>query len=398
MNALTRLGSVWVRGVGFLGQLGLDNRYANAIEFKRMPSLQKQIIKEVKASWAQSAVLLDDGRVILWGWPLDARSQMQVTWLYKDHTTLSKFIQRYSPLPKISMREGTEVPEEQQGFIGKVTALDYGGAFMAALDETGKAYTWGMNHRGQLGLGHYNYVSSPAAVLELIEERIINVATGYQHVLFQNDQGKVWGAGRAEYSQFGTVPSDRLSPYVSIANLFPVPVHNIAKIAAGQNHSLFLTEEGDVLSLGKNGQGQCGQSSFNAIVETPARVYLPEPAVAIACGFKHSLVLGKSGSVYGFGSKLFGQLDSIKGRGDTEQCSPMKIPLPTSGKVVRIIANFERSAAITDTGECWVWGGEDLSHVGGENYEGFTLMNEELPEDSGEGIMDVGLGYMHTIV
>lgn len=398
MNALTRLGDVWIRGVGFQGQLGLNNKYANAKEFTRIPSLQKQIVKDVQASWAQSAVLLDDGRLIVWGWPLDVRSQMQVSWLYKQHTVLSKFIQRYSPIPRISMREGTEIPEEQQGFIGQVSSIAFGGAFMNAVDVTGKAYSWGVNHRGQCGLNHSRYVSAPSSITDLVSHKIVKAAAGYQHALYLSDDGNVWGTGRAEYSSFGLVPSDQMSPFVSVNTLRQVPVSGITDIAAGQNHSLFLTSYGDVLACGLNSYGQCGQVSFMKAVEIPSKVYLPEPAVKISCGFKHSLVLGQSGAIYAFGSKIYGQLDSIKGRGELDQCSPMKVALPSSSKVVSITASFERSSAITDSGECWVWGGEDMSAYGGENYEGFTLLNEEFPADSGVGIMHVGLGNMHTIV
>jgi alpha-tubulin suppressor-like RCC1 family protein len=403
MKALARIGSVWVRGIGFLGQLGLNSKYANATEFTRIPSLQRLIIRDVAASWAQSAVLLEDGRLLVWGWPLDARSQMQVTWIYKDYPALAKFIQSYSPVPRISMREGSELPEEQGGFLGHVKSFDFGGAFMSANDgepytEQGRAYAWGMNHRGQCGQGHLQYVREPTPLIDLIDAKIVQVANGYQHSMFLTAEGKVWGTGRVEYANFGFVPVERMSPFVSIDRVTQINVSDITQIAAGQNHSLFLTRQGDVLACGKNDYGQCGQTSFTKVVENPTKVYLPEPVVKVSCGHKHSLVLGASGAVYAFGSKVYGQLDSIKGRGELEQCSPMKVSLPSTSRVLSISANFERSSAITDLGECWVWGGEDMSRLGGEHYQGFTLLNEAFPDDSGTGIMHVGLGYMHTVV
>jgi hypothetical protein len=51
----------------------------------------------------------------------------------------------------------------------------------------------------------------------------------------------------------------------------------------------------------------------------------------------------------------------------------------------------------SDKGNCYTWGGEDLSKLGGEYYEKPTLINGLLPERNLK-INDIGLGYMHTLV
>ena len=131
---LTRLNNVYIRGVGFQGQLGLNNSYQSAEHFIPVPNLQNIKIKDIKASWAQTGLLREDGQVLVWGWPLDIRSQLQVLWLLQHQTALAKFIQKYSPFPKISIREGAEVPEYLPGFVAPVVNLSYGGGFMAACD------------------------------------------------------------------------------------------------------------------------------------------------------------------------------------------------------------------------------------------------------------------------
>lgn len=75
---LRHVNRVYVRGVGFMGQLGLENGYQNSPIFVPIPRLDSVSVKNIWGSWAQSAALLETGELLTWGWPLDVRSQMQV--------------------------------------------------------------------------------------------------------------------------------------------------------------------------------------------------------------------------------------------------------------------------------------------------------------------------------
>jgi hypothetical protein len=46
----------------------------------------------------------------------------------------------------------------------------------------------------------------------------------------------------------------------------------------------------------------------------------------------------------------------------------------------------------------WVWGGDNFKYLGGEFYQDFTLLNDELPEGVSGEISHVGLGFMHTLI
>ena len=37
------------------------------------------------------------------------------------------------------------------------------------------------------------------------------------------------------------------------------------------------------------------------------------------------------------------------------------------GKPIRIFAQFDRSAIVTDEGKAYIFGGKDMSHIGGES-------------------------------
>ena len=395
---LVRLHDVYARGLGFFGQLGLNNRYENAGTFQLIPALHHVELRDLKGSYCQSAALVGKNELLVWGWPLDVRSQMQVLWMLQDRTKVARFIQKYSPLPWLSLREGIEVPERETEIKDKVEKVDIGGAFMVACDSQGVAYGWGTSHRGQFGLYKFPFYSVPTPIPGLEGRKIVDVQCGYQHTLFLDDTGRTFGTGRSEYGTLGNIPMTKQSVFGNMKKVVEVPMRGVKQIAAGQNHSVMLLESGEVFAFGKNEYGQCGDLTSIERVFEPHRLYLPEPAQQIACGTKHTLILGRSGTLYSLGNRRLGQLDGFRDGFHENQCSATPSKLPFTSPIKRIQAGFDRSCAFLETGEVWVWGGDDSKYLGGEFYPDFTLLNDELPEDVSGEISHVGLGFMHTLI
>lgn len=88
-------------------------------------------------------------------------------------------------------------------FIVQVVA---GAEHSAALDDSGTVHTWGASRQGQLGVGaiHTTLVESvprqltPRPVLALHGVRIVQLASGGNHMLALSDAGAVysWGCGK----------------------------------------------------------------------------------------------------------------------------------------------------------------------------------------------------------
>ena len=85
------------------------------------------------------------------------------------------------------------------------------------------------------------------------------------------------------------------------------------RLFVGQQHSVALTEHGELLVWGSNSNGQLG-------IPGVTRVHLPQTVAAmrrshvleVACGGAHTIVLTSSREVFSWGSGFFGQL----GHGD----------------------------------------------------------------------------------
>jgi len=74
----------------------------------------------------------------------------------------------------------------------------------------------------------------------------------------------------------------------------------------------------------------------------------------------------------------------------------LKLPLNPNESITKIYANFDRSAVITSSGDCIIWGGEDQSHYDIPYYPKFTRLKEELGYDC--KIQDIALGYTHILL
>lgn len=127
---------------------------------------------------------------------------------------------------------------------------------------------------------------------------------------------------------------------------------NVKSVAAGQNFSLVLLENGDVYSFGNNSFGQLGQGNWTQLA-SPTKIENLPSIKAIAAGATHALLLTTDGDVLSFGNNAYGQL----GLGDTDNRSnPTLVPGLEGKNIAAIAAGNSQSYAITQTGELYMFG------------------------------------------
>lgn len=140
--------------------------------------------------------------------------------------------------------------------------------------------------------------------------RVKVVASGCNacHSVIVTDDGDVMTFGRNDKGQLGLGDTE--------TRITPTPIEafkniNIVAAACGRSHTLFLDSNGIVYSCGDNKMGQCGtnQMAVQQIV-TPTRIAFKEnkPVVRIACGAEFSMIVDIDGRLYSFGHPEHGQL------------------------------------------------------------------------------------------
>lgn len=136
----------------------------------------------------------------------------------------------------------------------------------------------------------------------------------------------------------------------------------IAKLYAGPYHTLFLSEDGSVFSVGNGVNGELG-SKYNAISKKVMKVdstnYAGDRINNVFAGFEVSFLLSNSGKVYSFGGSYSDSTVSYLGR-----TAKRTISRPTllehsniSGKTfTKVAAAGERTFLLSDEGKVYAFG------------------------------------------
>ncbi|KAL0226752.1 hypothetical protein P9112_014076 [Eukaryota sp. TZLM1-RC] len=134
-------------------------------------------------------------------------------------------------------------------------------------------------------------------------------------------------------------------------------IDSISAFNEFQSHTLLLTATGDVYGWGNNYfnqvfPGLTGPPAFDDSDFIPIPVKLPlSNIVSISAGMDHSLALMKDGTVYGWGSNQYDQINQ-----SSDQTLPFtKLNLPQSN-ITNIYASNFYSLALTVQGKVVKWG------------------------------------------
>lgn len=269
--------------------------------------------------------------------------------------------------------------------------VDLTGYFMPALRSATASisYAWGSNAAGQLGNGTVIDTTNPAAVTAPAGVTFTAMAAGGLHSIALGSDGKIYGWGANTFGQLGNgTTADSLTPVAASVSL-PAGQHFTA-VAAGGDHSLARTDAGTVYAWGSNMFGQLGNGATGGFNSTPALVGLPSGVTAVAAGGFHSLALASNGAVYAWGANTFGQL----GDGATTTSTPTPVQVP-SLQASQIAAGGTHSLAVTTSGSIYGWGNNGSGQLG----DG-TTTNRPLPvavtPPSGVTFSSVAAGDTHS--
>ena len=139
------------------------------------------------------------------------------------------------------------------------------------------------------------------------------------HSIFLLEDGTVRTVGGNYFGQCGTGNTTERQ-----LSLYTIPdLNNVKQVACGENHTVFLLEDGTVKTVGFNRYGQCGTGNTT---ERQLSLYtIPDlnNVKQIACGLYHSVFLLEDGTVRTVGYNVHGQC----GTGETSlQLSLYTIP------------------------------------------------------------------------
>ena len=148
-----------------------------------------------------------------------------------------------------------------QALNGKcVVQVEAGHCHTAALTREGEVYTFGGGNMGQCGHGVLKEEYTPRRVDALHGKHIVQIATGREHTLALTDTGEVFA--------FGCNFNGQLGCGTSVMEILPVQMKalegkRVIQMAAGDFNTVLLTEEGEVLTCGAAYYGELGHGNVD---------------------------------------------------------------------------------------------------------------------------------------
>jgi alpha-tubulin suppressor-like RCC1 family protein len=172
----------------------------------------------------------------------------------------------------------------------------------------------------------------------------------------------------------------------------------VISVRCGCNHTMCLTENGEVFTWGYGRDGSLGHGNGDNI-DLPKEVdYFKKNNIKIKkieCGEYFSLCLSTDGQLYSFGQNSFGQL----GLGQITQQLKVNVPMHVNfgNKLIQdIFAGEDHSACITSEGEGYIWGYGVDGRLGNRNKTNVNIPSKIQIKD--QIIKKISCGGHHTAI
>lgn len=309
--------------------------------------------KDVKCGKEHSIVLLEDGTVMTWGYNL--RGQI-------GDGTHNK---RYEPYAVKGMTN--------------ITQIAAGNNHIVALDANGNVWRWGDNSYGQFGNG--STVSSNSPINNYygdLEHK--NISSGSNHILYVDKDGKLFTKGDNTYGQLGTSDNVSREDFAEVHG--PWGSKKIVKAETCADTSFVLTEDNKVYGWGRNDKYQLHD---NTNIDKNVPILIAIAVIDVAAGLEHVIALSKNGEVMAWGENTYGQiiLDTISGSSYTRLFSNAK----------KIAAGDYQSYIIDENSNLYALGKNDKGQLGTSDTE-----NKSQPAFVMNNVKDVSCGNNHTAI
>lgn len=312
-------------------------------------------------------------------------------------------------------------------------AVSAGGLHSAALSSHGHVFVWGDNGRGQLGLPAF--LAAPPEPNELAGAGAggygLGASVGGGGFGFgggvRGFGGGVGGGGKAGRLQgvADTPPPPAVSvPHLLASSAFEgravleakVPMlisaaelggrsfmvrgrrHTplrVASISCGNYHTVASTADGQLFAWGANADGQLGMGDYEdrAFPHQVPWTFTSGP-LQVACGGRHTLILGERSEVWSCGCNLHGQLGHGARFGTESLKRFIEVEALSDESIVLVACGGAHSAAVCDDGGLYTWGKNQNGQLGHGGVQ--TELEPRKVAALGTRVAWVACGGSHT--
>ncbi|XP_032906588.1 serine/threonine-protein kinase Nek8-like [Amblyraja radiata] len=227
--------------------------------------------------------------------------------------------------------------------IGQIAVSD---KHMIAVTADRAVYTWGINLKGQLGHGDLQSRSRPQLVEALKGKFIARACAGEGFSVFVSDNGIVMTSGDGAQGCLGHGDLFSTSRPCLIEALLGV---NVQVIACGRHHVVCVSGDGEVFSWGSGKFGQLGLGNdVNSCL--PMKITFEEQIFVkdVKCGLDGTMFLTDSGGPLACGNNQYNKLGLNERRGLLMQMTTLFARTDVEGRKVPTLVKALRNQRVRD--------------------------------------------------
>jgi alpha-tubulin suppressor-like RCC1 family protein len=205
---------------------------------------------------------------------------------------------------------------------------------------------------GQLGVGKSDCNVKAALPLALpsADDSITHLSASLKHIIACTKGGVVLSAGANAAECLGRKPlkASSLRPIAALST------HVIRSVAAGENFSFALSDNGRLFAWGANAHGQLGLGDAQPRRRPrPVKFATAVRVRAIAAGTRHALCLTESGTAYAWGAAARGQIGHAT---CVSSSRPVLLEVLRGVALATSAACGDHSIVCTTSGRLYSWG------------------------------------------
>lgn len=254
----------------------------------------------------------------------------------------------------------------------RLVLIGSAGATTCALDAEGTLFCWGANDRGQMGNGTVSDTARPIAVdtSGVLRGRALRrFSIGGEHACAVDDEGFAYCWGANGHGQLGIGTTDDSRVPVPVPGIRSIPQGAYESVSAGGTSTCGWSSDGDVACWGANGSGQLGDGSTTGSTVPVAVTFDPPLSGSgpfrVNVGAATACLASPGSTTRCWGANGAGQL----GDGTTRDSRrPVLLAGPAPGQappeLVRVGAGTRTSCGSTQEGRLWCWGSDEFGLLG----------------------------------
>ncbi|KAM5255293.1 putative E3 ubiquitin-protein ligase HERC3 isoform 3-T3 [Ctenodactylus gundi] len=220
---------------------------------------------------------------------------------------------------------------------------------------------WGYWSLGRPGVGTDlpGTVAEPQTCGFVLDRSIKEVACGGDHSVFLSEDGEVYTCGVNSKGQLGHEREGNQPEQIGA-----LADQHIVHVACGESHSLALSDQGQLFSWGAGSDGQLGLMTMQDSVAVPRLIQKlnQQTILQVSCGNWHCLALAADGQFFTWGRNSHGQLGL--GKELPSQAIPQRVRSLEGIPLAQVAAGGAHSFALSLSGAVFGWGRNNAGQLG----------------------------------